>query len=334
MGYAFKERFVNGERLIGHGGDIGTYSSQMILHPEDDLGFIVLYNVFNDTLRERLIVAFMDRYYAEESPATAPEILEMSQEQLSRFAGAYRWVRHSRSTIGKLAALMPGPLNVNIVANEDSTLSVSFFGANPEWRYAPVGSLVFKQVQGGVHEISGLEIDLGETLVFREDETGEVEFAFVPLQNVALEKVAWYESGDAQFGSLAMFLLIFLSPVIVWPLGALIRRIRKETSTATTASKRARWVAGLMSALNFIFLMILLLSMGDLSLGVPLIIQIALIIPLVTALLTLIMVLMNIPVWKDSYWSFFGRIYYSLLTLTAMLFLVWANYWNLIGWQF
>jgi hypothetical protein len=89
-----------------------------------------------------------------------------------------------------------------------------------------------------------------------------------------------------------------------------------------------------MSALNFIFLMILLLSMGDLSLGVPSIIQIALIIPLVTALLTLIMVLMSIPVWLKGYWSFWGRIYYSFLTLTALLFLVWANYWNLIGWQF
>jgi hypothetical protein len=258
----------------------------------------------------------------------------MSQEELSRYAGAYRWVRHSRSTIGKLVALMPGPVNVNIVANEDSTLSVSFFGAPPEWRYAPVGSLVFKQVQGGVHEISGLEIDLGETLVFREDETGEIDFAFVPLQNVALEKLAWYESGATQLVSLGMFLLIFLSPFIVWPLGALIRRIRKQTSTATTGSKRARWVAGLMSALNFIFTIILLLSMGDLSLGVPLIIQIALVIPLVTALLTLLLLWMTILAWKDSYWSFWGRIYYSLLTLTALLFLVWANYWNLLGWQF
>jgi len=334
MGFAFKERFVNGERLIGHGGDIGTYSNQMILHPEDDWGFTVVYSVFNDALRNRLVVAFMDRYYAEESPAAAPETLEMSQEQLSRFAGAYRWVRHSRSTIGKLAALIPGPVNVNIVANEDSTLSVSFFGAEPEWRYAPVGSLVFKQVQGGVHEIGGLEIDLGETLVFRKDEAGEVGFAFVPIQNVALEKVAWYEGGDAQLGSLGMFLLIFLSPFIVWPLGALIRRIRKRASTANAGSKRARRVAGIVSALNFIFLMILLLSMGDLSLGVPSIIQIALIIPLVTALLTLIMVLMTIPVWLKGYWSFWGRIYYSLLTLTAMFFLVWANYWNLIGWQF
>lgn len=249
LGYAFKERFVNGERLIGHGGDIGTYSSQMILHPEDDLGFFVVYNVFNDALRERLIAAFMDRCYGEGSPATAPATVELSQEDLARFTGGYRWVRHPRSTIGKLVALIPGPVNVNIAANDDGTLSVSFFGAPPEWRYAPVKPLVFKQVAGGVQELSGLEFDLGDTLVFREDESGKVDFAFVPLQSVALEKVAVYEIGEVQAGALGSFLLIFLSPFVVWPLGPLIRRLRKQASTATTGSSRARWVAGIVTIL-------------------------------------------------------------------------------------
>ena len=109
---------------------------------------------------------------------------------------------------------------------------------------------------------AGLRSTWGETLVFREDETGEVGFAFVSLQNLALEKVAWYEGGAAQIGSLGMFLLMFLSPFIVWPLGALIRRIRKRASTTNAGSKRARRVAGIVSALNFIFLIILLLSVG------------------------------------------------------------------------
>lgn len=335
LGYAFKERFVNGERLIGHGGDIGTYSSQMILFPEDDLGFFVVYNVFNDALRERLVAAFMDRFYGEGSPATAPAAVELSQEDLARFTGGYRWVRYPRSTIGKLVALIPGPVNVNIEANDDGTLSVSFFGAPPEWRYAPVKPLVFKQVAGGVQELSGLEFDLGDTLVFREDESGRVDFAFVPLQSVALEKVAVYEIGEVQAGALGSFLLIFLSPFVVWPLGALIRRLRKQASTATTGSSRARWVAGIVSILNFTFLMILILAIGEgLMFGVPLIVQVALIIPIVTTLLTLILLWMTFLAWKDSYWSFWGRIYYSFLTMTAVLFVLWANYWNLLGWRF
>jgi hypothetical protein len=306
----------------------------MILHPEDDLGFFVVYNVFNDALRERLIAAFMDRFYGEGSPATAPATAELSQEDLARFTGGYRWVRHSRSTISKLAALVPGPVNWSISANDDGTLSVGPFGAELHWRYAPVGPLVFKQVAGGVQELSGLEFDLGDTLVFREDESGKVDFAFVPLQSVALEKVAVYETGAVQAGALGSFLLIFLSPAIVWPLGAVIRRIRKRESTSSAGSRRARWVAGIVSLLNFLFLLFLILAVGDLSFGVPAIMQVALIIPIATALLTLLLLWMTFLAWKGSYWSVLGRIYYSFLTLTALLFVLWANYWNLIGWRF
>jgi hypothetical protein len=335
LGYAFKERFVNGERLIGHGGDIGTYSSQMILHPEDDLGFFVVYNVFNDALRERLVAAFMDRFYSEGSPATAPATVELSQEDLARFTGGYRWVKHPRSTIGKIVALVPGPYSWSISANADGTLSVGPFGAELHWRYAPVGPLVFKQVAGGVQELSGLEFDLGDTLVFREDELGQVDFAFVPLQSIALEKVAVYETGEVQAGALGLFLFIFFSPAVVWPLGALIRRIRKRETTSSAGSRRARWVAGITSILNLALLMYLLFAFGEgLQFGVQPIARVALLIPIATTLLTLILLWLTFIAWKDRYWSVLGRIYYSFLTLTAVLFVLWANYWNLIGWRF
>ena len=64
------------------------------------------------------------------------------------------------------------------------------------------------------------------------------------------------------------------------------------------------------------------------------VVLLALIIPMATAVLMVIMLAMTILAWKDSYWSVWGRIYYSFLTLTAVLFLVWANYWNLLGWRF
>lgn len=336
LAYAFKERFVNGQRLIGHGGDIGTYSAQMILHPQDELGFFVMYNVFNDALRERLIAAFMDRYYPEGSPARAPAILELSQEELGRFTGGYRWVRHPRSTLGKTRALIPGPVTLNIDANDDGTLSVSFFGAEPEWRYAPVEPLVFKQVAGGVQQLSELEFDLGDTLVFRQDGSGAVDFAFVPLQSVAIEKLAWYEVGEVQMGAFGTFLLIFLTPLVIWPLGAVIGRIRKRSTDATssTGSKRAKWVAGIASGSNLLFALILLFGMGNLNFGVPLIVRVALIIPIVTALLALVCLWMTVRAWKERYWSVWGRIYFSFLTLTAVLFVPWLNYWNLLGWRF
>jgi len=90
MTYGFKERFINGLRVIGHGGDTQTFASQMVLIPEEDLGFFVVYNRYDDALREQLISAFFDHYYpAQESPV--PQAVEMSSESLERFAGSYRW---------------------------------------------------------------------------------------------------------------------------------------------------------------------------------------------------------------------------------------------------
>jgi hypothetical protein len=38
--------------------------------------------------------------------------------------------------------------------------------------------------------------------------------------------------------------------------------------------------------------------------------------------------------WKDSYWGIAGRIYYTLVTIAAVAFVWFLNYWNLLGWRF
>ncbi len=55
-------------------------------------------------------------------------------------------------------------------------------------------------------------------------------------------------------GSFGVFLMVFLSPFILWPIGGLVRRIRKQAPSATAASKLARWLDGIVSGLNLIFL--------------------------------------------------------------------------------
>jgi hypothetical protein len=63
-------------------------------------------------------------------------------------------------------------------------------------------------------------------------------------------------------------------------------------------------------------------------------VRVALIIPIATALLALVCLWMTVRAWKERYWSVWGRIYFSFLTLTAVLFVPWLNYWNLLGWRY
>jgi hypothetical protein len=88
---------------------------------------------------------------------------------------------------------------------------------------------VFKKVEGGPQLLGGLYVDPGDTLVFRENLAGEVTYGFVSLQNTAFEKLAWYESPEAQLGTLDSLLLLFVSAVVLWPLGTLIDCLRKRS---------------------------------------------------------------------------------------------------------
>jgi CubicO group peptidase (beta-lactamase class C family) len=335
MTYGFKERFVNGLRVIGHGGDIHTFAGQMVLIPQEDLGFFVVYNRYDDAFREQLISAFFDHYYPAQGQDPEPQAVEMSPEHLERFAGSYRWIKYPRSTIGKLIALVPGPCPIMIEANKDSSLSLSFFGADAEWRYVPVGQNVFAQVEGGPQVLGGLQIDPGDTLAFRENQAGKITYGLVPLQNTAFERLAWYESAEAQMGAMGSLLLLFVSAVVLWPLGAVVRRLRKRNRELNPGWQRALWVGWVVSALDLVFLLVVLISFGEeLVFGVPLLIRVILVIPIVTSLLSVVTLALTGVAWVRGHGSFVGRLYYSLMAVAAVLFVLFAGYWNMLGWRF
>lgn len=335
MAYGFKERYINGWRVIGHGGDLHNFASQMILIPERNEGFFVVYNSFSDAFREDLISAIFDRYYpAQQDEASSPTIT-LSQEDLSRFTGRYRWVKYPRTTIGKLIALPPGPYNVTVKSNSDGGLSMSFFGSSAEWHYAPVAPLVFTQTSGGAQQIGNLEVDPGNTLVFREGKNADIAYGFVPLQNTAFERLSWYEFPEIMLGMLGILVILFISPFLVWPIGILVRRITRRGSPSRPSSNKALLLAGIVCGLNALFCVGLFLTFGEkLVFGTPTIVVALLAIPIVTSVLTLVMLATNILAWKNSYWSIAGRAYYTLITLSAVVFIAWAAYWNLIGFRF
>jgi CubicO group peptidase (beta-lactamase class C family) len=334
MTYGFKERTINGQRVIGHGGDQFTFASQLLLLPEQNEGFFVVYNRFDDAFREELISAYMDHFHPAQAQEVAPETISLSPEELSRFTGAYRFVRYPSSTIGKLIALFPGKYPISLSANEDGTLSLTFFGSGVEWRYAPVEPLVFKQVEGGPQPIAGLLIDTGDTLVFRENEAGKITYGFVPLQNTAFEKLAWYEVPEIHLGGFVLLILAFLSPFLLWPLGRLVQRLRRKPPESSPGSKRALILGGVVSGLNLLFMVGLVLTFGEqMVLGLDSVTIGLLLMPIITTVLAVVMLVAAVMAWIRGYWSTLGRLYYSLITLAALAFVWWANYWNLIGYR-
>jgi uncharacterized membrane protein YuzA (DUF378 family) len=57
------------------------------------------------------------------------------------------------------------------------------------------------------------------------------------------------------------------------------------------------------------------------------------VIPLLTAVLTIGLLVFTLLAWKEGYWSTMGRVHYTLITLAALAFTWFMNYWNLLGWR-
>lgn len=65
--------------------------------------------------------------------------------------------------------------------------------------------------------------------------------------------------------------------------------------------------------------------------GVPLLIRVMLVIPIVTSILSVVTLALALVAWLRGHGSSVGRLYYSLMALAAVLFVLFAGYWNMLG---
>ena len=55
---------------------------------------------------------------------------------------------------------------------------------------------------------------------------------------------------------------------------------------------------------------------------------------LVPIVLTVAALVYTVLAWKDRLWGLTGRVHYTLVTVAAVAFVWFLNYWNLLGWRF
>ncbi len=325
-----EELFINGERAVAHGGDIFSYSAQMVLLPDHATGFFVVYNAFDDQLRDDLITSIFDRYYPDTS--AEPSQFVLSETELSRFDGGYRWTRYSRTQVDKILAMTP-PYNTFVTANEDQTLTVSFLGIDERWVYRPIGPTTFTKIAGERAVVDGLAVDPGDTISFT-IEDGEVKYLHLSLHTIAAERTPLWLMGVVQISAFGIIVLLFLASLLVWPTGALIRKWRGRQSAHGWA-RAALWLVVGVAVLAVAGMIALFLGLSsDVIYGVTPMILLATTLISLAGLLALALVPAAITAWARGWFTIGGRIYYSLLALSASILLWWANYWNILGFRF
>ena len=153
---------------------------------------------------------------------------------------------------------------------------------------------------------------------------------------ISLEKVAWYESPFVQLVLIAFFLIPFISTVI-WAIRNLVKRLRNKTPNRTENERRALTVTWVLATVNLVVVVAVILRVlataENVFNPVPGYLSLLLVLPVLTALLAVAQLAFVGLSWRDGYWSLPTRIRYTWTTIAALLFPVFANYWNLVAWR-
>ena len=137
---------------------------------------------------------------------------------------------------------------------------------------------------------------------------------------------------------LLLSLLGLLSFVLIWPLAYLIRKLRKlpppKQAPATIAWSAPVLVIGVGGlSLLFVIGLVMLAFSSDLSVlqvGVPKASALLFVAPVLLFLLTVGMVIVTLMVWIGGHWSAWQRVYYSLLALSAVVFVGVLAQWDML----
>jgi CubicO group peptidase (beta-lactamase class C family) len=325
--YGFFDFSDNGQRTLGHSGYLPPMYSLLLLLPDQNLGVYVVYNSEGGgelTLQHLGFQrAFFDHYY----PAPAVKPIQPPAdfaERAGRFEGLYGPTQGSYTTIDKVGRLFSA---VEISHSGDGTLLFTIAGY--EWRFVEVEPLYFRQIDGPDGPFS---------IVFREDDQGRITHMFTDLTPMfAFERLNWYETPGFNMALALGCVLIFLSMILV----AAIRLIRnRRLSDYQTSGPRGVRVAysiivGI-CVLNLLFVAgtVLWGNQPNVLSGTSMIYKIVLGLGVLAAVLTVGALVNSVLAWMNSYWGIAARVHYTLVTVAAVAFVWFLNYWNLFGWRF
>ena len=151
-GYGWQLGNTNGRRILVHGGDIGGFSTQMVLLPDEGVGFYIAHHIEGTNLRFTVERAILDHYFPDRRTLEIPKPRKEDAERLRRFAGKYRANNFCHSC-------PDGGRNVQdfqVKANEDGTISLW------DQAWVPVEPLYFVSSDGSRH------------IGFKEDAKGQI----------------------------------------------------------------------------------------------------------------------------------------------------------------
>jgi hypothetical protein len=272
-------------------------------------------------LRQEVLRAFIDRFFPQEA-RPAPEPIAGHQERAERYAGYYRYNRYDRNSVAKLLGALG---EIKVESNDDGTLTIPGPDGSRA-NYVEVEPLLFRQLDGD------------RVVAFGEDHRGRITHLF--NGTYALRRLPWFASGRVHAYVLGGTLLVFLAALLAWGGGRLYRLVRRRGEVRgdrRALRKRAQLALGAAALLNVACVAALLLGFDwlyyEFIQGVPTVLYLLLMLPLLSAALTLVGCYFVLLMWLFGVDSLPGRTWHSVVCIAGLVFLAVLAYWNLLGFQ-
>ncbi len=213
MALGFYEESRNGHRIIGHGGDTNWFHSDLHLIPDANVGFFVSYNSGGNgkgSGRTLLWEQFLDRYFPSTPPA-APRVAD-AKEQAQKVAGNYLVSRRSDSKFLRLLYLLEQTKVYPSPTDEGAIEISALTGYNEKPKtWEPIGNGVFRAVHGQ------------EKVVFQTDPLGRAELV-TEYPFFDFFRPPAYLDAKLVLPIAIVSLCVIVLALVLWPLGALVRR--------------------------------------------------------------------------------------------------------------
>lgn len=322
VAHGFFEKTINGQHLLGHDGASFLFHSDLQLIPGQNVGLFVSTNgTAGGSVAQAVVKAFMDRYYAEpelSDPQSAPGFAQ----RIAPYLGEYTPVRGNFTSFEKMGRLM-SPLHIR--QGSDGILVLS--GVSPAKRFAEVEPGLLQDIDKPTFQ-----------LVYRADLDGRM---FLMNGSFAMVKIPWYEGSTLHRLLFLGGALLFLAALIIWPISFFVGWRKRSTATRPTPiwDRLARWIAALFGLLLLLSLSGFGLIFADIlpAYGAPRIffetppsLKLLLALSYVLGGLALAMLVFALRAWTRHSWRLGGRIFYSVLTVLAVLLTGSLTYWDLL----
>ena len=325
MAHGFYEETRNGHRIIGHGGDTELFHSDLHLILDSNVGFFVSYNSAGKgevSSRTILFEKFLDRYFPYTPPPAGK--VDDPKADAAAVAGLYKASRRSDSSFVHLLTLVG---ETKVFPNDDGTLSVADLKApsgEPK-KFEEIQPFLYREVHG--QDLVG----------FKKDSSGNWQFQ-MDYPFFIFQRVGFFEGKLFNFGILIFGLAVVLLTVLLWPVGAMIRKHYGRPLELNPDERRQRLLARLVCLL---FLAVCIGWVAAISLtdsitalnSLPPWIIIFGLLGVVCAIGTIFVVLNAIRSWGTSGRWIWAKLHDVVLAL-ACLSLVWFLFtWKLLSFR-